>query len=40
MVGGKDKQRKRNATPQPFRDLLLAIARTATSAREDNEFRR
>lgn len=32
MVGGKDKTRIRNATPEPFRDLLLSIARgTATS---------
>ena len=29
MVGGKDKTRIRNATPEPFRDLLLSIARTA-----------
>lgn len=29
MIGGKDKTRKRNATPEPFRDLLLSIARTA-----------
>jgi hypothetical protein len=29
MCGGKDKTRKRNATPVPFRDLLLSIARTA-----------
>jgi hypothetical protein len=28
MIGGKDKTRLRNATPTPFRDLLLAIART------------
>jgi hypothetical protein len=26
MVGGKDKTRIRNATPEPFRDLLLSIA--------------
>lgn len=31
MVGGKDKTRIRNATPEPFRDVLLAIARTANS---------
>jgi len=30
MVGGKDKTRIRNATPEPFRDVLLSIARTAT----------
>lgn len=30
MVGGKDKVRIRNATPEPFRDLLLSVARTAT----------
>ncbi|WP_203310467.1 hypothetical protein [Sphingomonas beigongshangi] len=29
MIGGKDKTRKRNATPLPFRDLLLSIAATA-----------
>lgn len=29
MVGGKDKTRIREATPDAFRDLLLAIARTA-----------
>lgn len=34
MVGGKHKTRIRNATPEPFRDLLLSIARTAHSARE------
>jgi hypothetical protein len=28
-IGGKDKKDKRNATPLPFRDLLLAIAQTA-----------
>lgn len=31
MVGGKDKTKKRNATPPRFRDLLLSIARTAKS---------
>jgi len=29
MIGGKDKTRKRNMTPAPFRDLLVALARTA-----------
>jgi len=29
MVGGKDKTKIRNATPVPFRDLLISIARTA-----------
>lgn len=33
MVGGKDKTRIRNATPLPFRDLLLSIARTAQPRR-------
>ncbi|MBI1682333.1 hypothetical protein [Caulobacter hibisci] len=33
MVGGKDKTRIRNATPAPFRDLLLEIARSAYSVR-------
>lgn len=31
MVGGKDKTKIRNATPPDFRDLLLAIARSATN---------
>lgn len=30
MVGGKDKTRIRNATPPEFRDVLLAIARSAS----------
>jgi hypothetical protein len=34
MVGGKDKTRIRNATPEPFRDLLLSIARTAYEQKE------
>lgn len=29
MIGGKDKTRIRNATPEPFRDVLLAMAATA-----------
>lgn len=29
MIGGKDKTRIRNATPEPFADLLIGIARTA-----------
>ena len=29
MVGGKNKTRIRNATPQQFRDVLISIARTA-----------
>jgi hypothetical protein len=29
MVGGKNKTAIRNATPEPFRDLLLSIARRA-----------
>ncbi|WP_211107094.1 hypothetical protein [Azospirillum thermophilum] len=29
MIGGKDKAKIRAATPQPFRDVLLGIARTA-----------
>jgi hypothetical protein len=31
MVGGKDKTTIRNATPIPFRDVLLSIARKAKS---------
>jgi hypothetical protein len=30
MVGGKDKTKIRNATPLPFRDLLLELARSAS----------
>ena len=30
MVGGKDKTRIRNATPHEFRDVLIAMARSAT----------
>lgn len=30
MIGGKDKVRIRNATPVPFRDLLISIARSAS----------
>ncbi|MGY2995471.1 hypothetical protein [Mesorhizobium sp. URHB0026] len=33
MVGGKDKTRIRNATPEPFRDLLIGIAQSAQQAR-------
>ena len=29
MVGGKDKTKIRNATPLPFRDLLISISETA-----------
>jgi len=29
MIGGKDKTRLRNATPEPFRDILVQIARAA-----------
>jgi hypothetical protein len=29
MVGGKDKTKIRNATPTPFRDVLIAMARSA-----------
>jgi len=29
MVGGKNKTRIRNATPQAFQDLLIGIARSA-----------
>lgn len=32
MVGGKDKTRIRNATPPEFRDVLLAIVRSATKS--------
>lgn len=33
MIGGKRKTEIRNATPEPFRDLLLSIAATAISTR-------
>lgn len=33
MVGGKNKTAIRNATPQPFRDVLLSIARSAEPMR-------
>ncbi len=33
MVGGKDKTRIRNATPVEFRDVLVAMARTALADR-------
>lgn len=33
MMGGKDKVRNRNATPAPFRDLLIAMARSAHEQR-------
>jgi hypothetical protein len=28
MVGGKDKTKIRNATPEQFRDVLIAMARS------------
>lgn len=28
MMGGKNKTRDRNATPEPFREILIAIARS------------
>lgn len=31
MIGGKDKTKIRNATPIPFRDVLISIARSAQS---------
>jgi len=33
-VGGKDKTRVRNATPDPFRDILLTIARSLPALQE------
>ena len=38
-IGGKDKTRIRNATPIPFRDLLLSIARTARRSKNDQAHR-
>jgi len=32
LIGGKDKTRIRNGTPEAFRDLLISIARTSTKA--------
>lgn len=34
-IGGKDKTKKRNATPIEFRDLLLTIARSAPASSEN-----
>lgn len=34
MVGGKNKTRIRNATPEPFRDLLISIAQSAYGQRQ------
>lgn len=34
MVGGKDKTKIRNATPVPFRDLLISIAESAHAQRQ------
>lgn len=34
MVGGKDKTRIRNATPEPFRDVLLAMVRPVQETQE------
>lgn len=34
LIGGKDKTKIRDATPAPFRDLLLSIARTAQPLRK------
>lgn len=31
MIGGKNKTAIRNATPEPFRDVLLSIARSAAA---------
>jgi hypothetical protein len=39
MVGGKRKTEIRNATPEPFRDLLLAIARMVYDASESESIR-
>lgn len=33
MIGGKDKTKIREATPEPFRDVLLSIARSANEQR-------
>lgn len=40
MVGGKNKTAIRNATPIPFRDLLLSIARQAHNVRANQESTR
>lgn len=34
MIGGKDKTRKRNAAPEPFRDLLISMARSVSQERK------
>lgn len=33
MIGGKDKTRIRNATPESFRDVLLSMAKTAQNSK-------
>ena len=40
MVGGKNKTAIRNATPEPFRDLLLSIARQAHNVQANRETTR
>ena len=40
MIGGKDKTAKRNATPMPFRDVLIEIARKAHNAELSGPGRR
>jgi len=40
MVGGKDKTAIRNATPLPFRDLLLSIARQAHNSSDTTKYGR
>lgn len=37
MVGGKDKTRIRNATPEAFRDMLIGMARTASPYQDTKE---
>lgn len=37
MIGGKDKTRIRNATPLPFRDLLIAMVKTVGAGKSDNQ---
>lgn len=38
MIGGKDKTRIRNATPEPFRNLLIAIARSVRPVQPELEL--
>lgn len=38
MIGGKDKTRIRNATPEPFRELLISLARSVNFVNRQGVF--